>query len=668
MCCAMTVQAPIGAARQRGLGVSSRGRFVQWPWSWRWESVVAVVAVVSALAAFWITVNAKFLAYPDWLAVQKADLILGPVFVGLYWRHRRPNNRVGLLLIVLGLVGVPYILSSLTDPTLFMIGVAAECPIYFMTTAVILAFPSGRIEGVAAKVILAVSVISNVLVTTLYLLVEPQYGPGFSISGCRTACPTNPFAILSTPAWLPTVNNVYGALLIAIPIATAGVVVWRFIAGTPPRRRALAIGAPIALLFLSMQASYRTVFFLSPDGLALSQAPVHSGLQWTFAAARSFLWYGFLFALIAAELFAGRTLRRLVGDSLGRPSLEQLEAMVRVPLGDPGLRLGFWRPRLQGWADADDEVLEPPGPGQTLTPVKHEGRPSIAIVHDSQLSEDPELLQAAGAVALLALENADLDAAWKESLDELADSRARLVSVGARERRKLERDLHDGAQQRLVAATINLSLAGELADGNPELRERVSEAGAEVEGALAELRELAHGIYPQALGRWGLARAFDVLAARYPGRVNVIAATSARFPAEVEAAMYYCCTEAVQNASKHAGADTPVAIRLYAKADRLHLEVRDDGPGFDVTATYEGVGLENMRDRLGAVRGTVEIVSQPGHGTLVAATAPVQRPTERRAAHAARAGGSRVDPRPAAGSGRSSTARAMSPAPGPPRA
>jgi signal transduction histidine kinase len=195
------------------------------------------------------------------------------------------------------------------------------------------------------------------------------------------------------------------------------------------------------------------------------------------------------------------------------------------------------------------------------------------------------------------------------------------------ERRRLERDLHDGAQQRLVAATINLSLAGELADGNPELRERVSEAGSEVEEALAELRELAHGIYPQALSRWGLARALEVLAARYPDRVKMTAATAARFPAEVDAAMYYCCTEAVQNASKHAGPDAHISIRLYTRADHLHLEVRDNGPGFDPTAAHDGVGLQNMRDRLGAVRGSVEILSQLGRGTLVAASAPVRRPT-----------------------------------------
>ena len=270
------------------------------------------------------------------------------------------------------------------------------------------------------------------------------------------------------------------------------------------------------------------------------------------------------------------------------------------------------------------EVLAPPGAGEALTEVERHGRPAAAIVHDKQLAEDPELLQAAGAVALLALENAELDAAWKESLSELADSRARIVSVGARERRKLERDLHDGAQQPLVAASINLSLAGELADGNPELQGRVSEASSEVEEALAGLRELAHGL-SASVARWGLRRAFDVLAARYPDRIEITGASAGRFPPEVEAAVYYCCLEAVQNASKHAGSDPHVSIRRYTEADQLHLEVRDNGPGFDVSAGHDGVGLQNLRDRLGAVRGSVEIVSEPGHGTLVAATAPLRR-------------------------------------------
>jgi signal transduction histidine kinase len=241
------------------------------------------------------------------------------------------------------------------------------------------------------------------------------------------------------------------------------------------------------------------------------------------------------------------------------------------------------------------------------------------------------LAAAVTAVALLAEENTELGFAWKASLGELADSRARLVRAGDRERRKLERDLHDGAQQRLVAASIDLSLAGELADSDPDLHERVGAASVEVEEALAELRELAHGIYPPALGRWGLARAFELLANRYHGRVTVIKADRRRFAPEVEAAVYYCCLEAVQNAYKHAGGYAGISIRLYADAHGLHLEVRDDGRGFDTAGAYDGIGLQNMHDRLAAVDGCVEISSHPGEGTRITATAPRDRRLHRSA-------------------------------------
>jgi signal transduction histidine kinase len=583
---------------------------------------VAVVAVVSAAAAFWITLRADFLRYPAWLAVQKADFILGPIGVGLYWMHRRPQNRFGLLLIALGLLGVPYILESSNDPTLFSMGVLTEFPLFLMITVVILAFPSGRLEGPPEWLVIAVLVGQLTLVTVVFAF--PPHAPGFTISNCRLVCPgeTPTTSAYAPDSWFIR-QHVLTALPVVVSLATAGVIAWRFVTGTPPRRRALAVGAPVALLFLFVEAAYRGIFVFAPKGLAPSARPIQNVLQWADAATRSFVWYGFLFALIGAELFAGRVLRDVVRRSLGRPSLRELEGMLRGPLGDPGLRLGFWRPSTQAWVGHAGAVLEPPRPGQVLTEVDRDGRPAAAIVHDTQLAEDPELLQAAGAAVLLAQENAELDSAWKESLGELTDSRARLVSAGARERRKLERDLHDGAQQRLVAASIHLSLADELADANAELRDRVSEARLAVEDALTELRELAHGIYPPALGRWGLARAFELLSSRHPGRVDVIDACARRFRPEIEAAMYYCCMEAVQNASKHAGADAHISIRLYTDAEQLHVEVRDDGSGFDVASINGGIGLENMRDRLGAVGGRVEIDSAPGQGTLVAAAAPV---------------------------------------------
>jgi signal transduction histidine kinase len=612
----------IASTRRIRIDPSSLGRAIRQSGAWRWESAVAALAVVASGAALWITLRAHFLAYPGWLAVQKADFILGPIGVGLYWMHRRPQNRFGLLLIVLGLLGVPYILESSSDPTLFRSGVLTEFPLFLMITVVILAFPSGRLEGLPEWLVIAFLIGQLALVTAVFAF--PPHVPGFTISNCRVVCPGE---IPTTSAYAPNSwfirHHVLAAMPVVVSLATAGVIAWRFVIGTPPRRRALAIGAPVALLFLLVEAAYRGIFVFAPKGLAPSARSIQDALQWADAATRSFVWYGFLFALIAAELFAGRVMRDVVRRSLGRPSLRDLEGMLREPLGDPELRLAFWHPEARVWISHDGAMLEPPKPGQALTEVNRDGCPAAAIVHDAQLSEDPELLQAAGAGALLAQENAELDAAWKASLRELTDSRARLVSASGRERRKLERDLHDGAQQRLVAASIDLSLADELPDASPERRERVSEARVEVEEALVELRELAHGIYPPALGRWGLARAFELLASRSRGRVEVVDACGGRFRPEVEAAMYYCCSEAVQNASKHAGPEAHISIRLYIKADQLHLEVRDNGSGFDVASVDGGVGLENMRDRLGAVGGHVEIDSQPGEGTLVASAAPV---------------------------------------------
>jgi hypothetical protein len=346
------------AARQPALGVSSRGRFVRSPWSWRWESAVAVVAIVSAAAAFSVTINANFLEYPYWLAVQKADFIIGPIFVGLYWMHRRPGNRLGLLLIVLGLLGVPYILESSTDPTPFGIGILAEDPIYVMAYIVILGFPSGRLEGLPERLVLALLIIFTVLVLVVTLAAS-HLAPGLSISGCRVACPKTGLGVLS-PRSYHIDSHVLGALPVAIALATAGVIAWRFATGTPPRRRALAIGTPVALLFLLSEAIYRGLFLFAPNGLAPSARPIQDILQWALAASRSFLWYGFLFALIAAELFAGRVLRDVVRRSLGRPSLRELEGMLRGPSGIPACGSGSGVPAPGIGLGTTERCSDPP--------------------------------------------------------------------------------------------------------------------------------------------------------------------------------------------------------------------------------------------------------------------------------------------------------------------
>jgi signal transduction histidine kinase len=589
----------------------------------RWEYAVGAVALAGAVAAFWITINSRFLELPYWLAVQKADFILGPVGVGLYWRHRRPNSNLGLMLIALGLVNVVYVLQSINSAYFFTIGTMAEAVYIPLAFAIVLAFPDGRLDGRPERVLLAGALLGYTVPYLVWLLVSPeQLTPRLSLSGCRGVCPSNPFAIWSTPSWYPASVDFLRASLIAVDLGAVGLLVWKFATGTPPRRRALAIGAPIAICYLLAQTTYQTWQLLdSQFGAAKSQNLV-SPLQWTVAGFRAAPWYGFLFALIAAQLFAGRALRGLVGDSLGRPSFGQLQEVLRKPLGDPGLRLGFRRAGSHDWKAADGAVLAPPGPGQTMTEVELDDRPAVAIVHDAQLSDEPELLQAAGSVALLALENAELDAAWKESVSELADSRSRLVRAGDRERRKLERDLHDGAQQRLMAVQVKLRMAEDRA--SPELAEELVNIRQDAGAAVEALRALSHGIYPPVLRDRGVGDALRSMAMTAAIAIEVKDEGVGRCEGVTEAAVYYCGLEATQNALKHAGPGVRVSIRLHSEDGMLCLEVRDDGLGFDTTDHHDGVGLQNMHDRLGAVGGQVVISSQPGHGTVLVATAPLR--------------------------------------------
>ena len=261
--------------------------------------------------------------------------------------------------------------------------------------------------------------------------------------------------------------------------------------GTPPQRRARIIGTSVALVFIAAQITFQSLRLAEADGETLQF------VQWVLAVARSLIWYGFLFALVAAQLFAGRALHQMVRQSLRRPSRSELEAMLREPLGDPDLKLMF----LDGTSEAAADQLFEPKAGREVTIVEREdGTPGAAIDHDAQLADDPELLRAAGVVALLAAENAELDAGWNDALRELRQSRARIVVAGDTERSKIERNLHDGVQQRLVAIRIQLELAVESADGHRSTRDRLQGS------ARASTRRWLscagrHGLYPPVLSK-----------------------------------------------------------------------------------------------------------------------------------------------------------------------
>jgi signal transduction histidine kinase len=250
--------------------------------------------------------------------------------------------------------------------------------------------------------------------------------------------------------------------------------------------------------------------------------------------------------------------------------------------------------------------------------------------------EDDRVLTELARQVGLALHNVQLDSALQESLEEvqraneeLRASRARIVATADAERRKIERNLHDGAQQHLVALAVNLRLAKDILGDDPEsAAEMLDMLATSVKDTIQELRDLAHGIYPPLLMDSGLPEALRAAAGRSPLDVAVRADDVGRHPAEVEAAVYFCCLEALQNAAKHAP-DASVVVQVTEDDALLRFEVSDDGPGFDPALATAGHGYVNMSDRLGAIGGSVEWRSAPGGGATVVGSVPVGAPAER---------------------------------------
>ena len=286
-----------------------------------------------------------------------------------------------------------------------------------------------------------------------------------------------------------------------------------------------------------------------------------------------------------------------------------------------------WLPALLEGREGEQLRVAPASHGGELLGLIVVERPAAA---DAFTEEDDRVLAELARQVGLAFHNAQLDAALQTTLDELRDqaealreSRARIVASGDAERRRVERNLHDGAQQNLVALAVNLRLARDIIAEDPGAAgQLLDEIAAEVKRTIQELRELAHGIYPPLLADSGLGEALRAAAGRSPLAVSVAASQIGRYSAEIEAAVYFCCLEALQNAAKHASAAT-VDLRVWEESGGLLFTVTDDGPGFDAGQARKGHGFINMSDRLGAIGGTVRWQSEPGHGAQIRGSIPL---------------------------------------------
>ena len=284
-----------------------------------------------------------------------------------------------------------------------------------------------------------------------------------------------------------------------------------------------------------------------------------------------------------------------------------------------------------------DLVRDRPETYLRVAPVSHSAQLFGLIVAErarrgEQLAEDAdETLEEVAREVGVAVNKARLDSALEESLHrlrqqavELQASRGRLVAAADEERRRIERNLHDGAQQHLVALAVKVRLVEQLGERDPErAKTLMGQLQEDVKLAIEELRALAHGIYPPLLSSAGLGEAMSAACRRAPLPATLEADAVGRYAPEVEAAVYFCCLEALQNAAKHAGPGASAHVRIWEEAGGLLFEISDDGEGFESSHDGEGAGLTNMRDRLGAVGGTLRFESATGHGTRINGAVPV---------------------------------------------
>jgi len=328
--------------------------------------------------------------------------------------------------------------------------------------------------------------------------------------------------------------------------------------------------------------------------------------------------FGFLAGLLRSRLTHAAALSELVARLGQAPGSSALRDALATALGDPSLELAYWLADSERFVDAAGRPLVLAA--GTWAEVELDGRRIAAIVHDPSLADEPRLLRAAGAAAALALDNQRLSAALRARIEELRASRARLVEAGDAERRRLERDLHDGAQSRLVALAIKLGRARLQAEGQPELASMLDESWAELQASLDELRELARGIHPALLSNHGLAAALDALASRAPLPVEIAATPPGDLPQAVQTTIYFVVAEALTNVAKHAHAEH-AAVTVRRERAAVVVEVADDGAGGAQLAG--GSGLGGLSDRAAALDGRLELHSPPAGGTRLRVEIPL---------------------------------------------
>jgi signal transduction histidine kinase len=517
---------------------------------------------------------------------------------GLVAWYRRPEGRTGRLMVVTGFLFFARPLLSRVDwPVAQTIGVAIGNLWVVVFAALLISF-RGRPRRwvISERILIGAFVLSEVVLMVAWMLFTPHSG--------------NVLLVSADPGAARALNEVIGVVGFAAALSVAALLAARWRVATPGARRlsAPAAAGAVTLVFLAgllLQGaftSYQSPLLVWPTLVGLLLVPVvFLGGVWRTWVARAAV------ADFLVELRRGG----------GRP----LRSALAKALRDPTLTLSYWLPAFACYVDSDGEAVElPEGSGGRLTAIiEQDGERVAAITYDASLAEERTLLDAVIAAAGLALGNERLSAELRARVSELGASRARILEAGDKERRRLERNLHDGAQQRLVALSMQLTLLKARIRDDPESAVALaSKANTDLAESLAELRELARGIHPSALDH-GLAVALESLAAQSVVSTRVTLELAERLPEPVEVAAYFVASEALANVDKHARASR-ATVRVLRSSQGALIEIADDGIGGANDAN--GSGLRGLADRVEALEGQLRVISRTGTGTTVTAVIP----------------------------------------------
>ena len=584
------------------------------------ELAIGVSAVAVSIAAA-VMVGSAAVEDPVWHAVRTALTVSLPVAGGLYALRYPDTARFGLALTIAGFMWSLTALANSSASVPYSIGRTVGWLIFPSLLYLVIVYPDGRLRGGLVRTLYVAAI---ALVCVLYVgsaFVVDAFPTQTPWAQCAADCPANAFFLLDTEP--PVVDDVVIPLRELLTVALMFGYVFsltRRLQATPPRRRrhmAPVVGAAIGWC-LTLAA------FMVGRRVGLDD-DAQSTIGAIFALWVPLISAAFLGGLVARRVLVAKALEGLSVALRHDIAPRELRAALAEALDDPSVDLllpdgapGRWRDVDGVRTSAADAAV-----GRHVTTIA-DGPTQVAILlHDPELLVHESLLDAVHSLVRTSLQSTRMRQRLATSLHELEDSRKRLVRAADQERSRIERNLHDGAQQRLIMLRIKLTLAAELLGTDPvNGRNAVLELGEEVERALEEVREIAHGVYPSILSDRGLEDALRGSFADSPLPVHLVTHNVSRQPAEIELAVYYVCLEAVQNAAKHARGASAVWITLRQNG-QLSVEVRDDGPGF--VASCSSGGLRNMADRIEAVGGELVVDAAPGHGTRIVAAIPLSR-------------------------------------------